>query len=366
MNHRERFVHLFTGKSVDRIPCYFFGTWPETKTSWASNGYDVLDNGANSGPNLPGMDPDWEDGMWNCHGMANCEPIGDIPPKVLEKGDGYEIIRGTLGEVVRHRTDGTSMPHTITPALLPIRSSWEQFMKRWRPDDPQRNPDSIESLAARLAGQERVRAFMGGSLYGWLRNHMGVENISYLLMDDIALYEEMVSYTCDVFLTVMEPVLKHAEFEFVYFFEDCCGSAGPLFSPRIGQEILQPYYKKMIRFYKDHGVKLALIDSDGQADLMVPMWLESGFDVVFPVEVGSWGGSVAGLREKYGNQLCAMGGINKHVIGHGTEAIRAHLSSLSEEVAKGGYLHIPDHRIPPSIGYDQMMDYVSVFHEIFG
>ena len=122
----------------------------------------------------------------------------------------------------------------------------------------------------------------------------------------------------------------------------------------------------MISFYKARGVGLSLVDSDGQADLMVPMWLESGFDVVFPVEGGSWEGSVAGLRKKCGNQLCAMGGVDKHVLGHGTEAVKAHLLSLSKEADKGGYLPIPDHRIPPSISYDQMLDYISLFHEIFG
>ena len=50
------------------------------------------------------------------------------------------------------------------------------------------------------------------------RYHMGVVNISYLFMDDIALYEEMVSHTGYVLMTVMEPVLERADFEFVYIF----------------------------------------------------------------------------------------------------------------------------------------------------
>ena len=164
----------------------------------------------------------------------------------------------------------------------------------------------------------------------------------------------------------MKPVLKVAKFDFVYFFEDCCGSNGPLFSPTIYKQIYDKYYKKLISFYKENGVPLALIDSDGKVDKLVPCWLESGFDILFPVEVGKWGAGPAQMRAQFGDKLRMFGGVDKHMLGAEPDELRAYLKELKKETDKGGYIPIPDHRIPPQISLKQMQTYIEIFHEIFG
>ncbi len=61
-----------------------------------------------------------------------------------------------------------------------------------------------------------------------------------------------------------------------------------------------------------------------------------------------------------------FGGVNKHIIAHGREAVRQHLLPLREVVDEGGFIPIPDHRIPPDVSLQQFRDYVSVFKEVFG
>ena len=63
---------------VDRLPVYYFGTWPETKVRWRQEGLDVpMIDGSNGGPNLPEMDTDWETSpdnrgdVWNNQGLLN-------------------------------------------------------------------------------------------------------------------------------------------------------------------------------------------------------------------------------------------------------------------------------------------------------
>jgi hypothetical protein len=70
--------------------------------------------------------------------------------------------------------------------------------------------------------------FLEGSMYGWFRNWMGVENVSMLIYTDPDLYNEMAAYLTDYFITLIRPVLKKVKFDLVCFFEDCCGTAGPL------------------------------------------------------------------------------------------------------------------------------------------
>jgi uroporphyrinogen decarboxylase len=365
MTHRERFNRIFSFQPVDRIPCYFFGSWNETKLRWQKEGFDGELVFGNEGPQLPGMDPDWEPGMWNIHNLVVTGPLGDIQPKILEENEDRRVVRTSLGEEVVERKDGVSIPHTRVYALEPTASSWKHFKKFLNPYDSKRFPSGWKERAAELNKRDVVTTFMGGSLYGWLRGWMGVENISYIMYDDPELLKEMVEYLADFFMQLMEPVLKVTKFDFVYFFEDCCGSSGPLFSPDIYGTVYDDHYRRMIRFYKDAGVPFALIDSDGWSEKFMPSWLGSGFDIMFPVEVGKWNANPGDLRGKFGRRLCIFGAINKNLIFASEYELKEHLLNLKPCVEEGGFIPIPDHRIPPQVSYRQMLDYIRIFGEVF-
>lgn len=153
-------------------------------------------------------------------------------------------------------------------------------------------------------------------------------------------------------------------FEFVHFFEDCCFNTGPLFSPAIYRQVFDKHYRRMLAAYKAHGVPLALIDSDGNVEKLVPLWLDSGFDIVFPLEVGTRQASAADYRRRSGRKLRLFGGVDKRVIPR-AEAIAAHLREMKPVVDDGGFLPIPDHRIPPDCSLEQFRTYVRVFNEVF-
>lgn len=366
MNHRKRFKELFNFKKVDRIPIYFFGTWLETKQRWIKEGFQGEINFlSNAGPQIPGMDPDWEYGMWNIHRLVDVGLIGELKPTILEETKDYIIKRNSVGDIYKESKKGSSIVNTIDYALKPTRESWKVYKKYLSTNDKRRRSNNWEKIAEKINLENRVIAFMGGGMYGWLRNWMGIENISYLMHDDPKLLEEIISFITDFFIEMMKPILKIVQFDLVYFFEDCCGSNGPLFSPEIYKSILDKYYKKLIKFYKDNNVKFALVDSDGKIDTFIPLWLKSGFDIIFPVEVGTWKASPIELRKKFGQDLKIMGAIDKHIIALGEGAIKKHLVELKPEVIKGGFLPIPDHRIPPSVSYKDMLNYIKIFNEVF-
>ena len=63
------------------------------------------------------------------------------------------------------------------------------------------------------------------------------------------------------------------------------------------------------------------------------------------------------------NSNTMIGGVDKHVIPLGEDMIRKHLLEMKEEVKRGGYLPIPDHRTPTECSYDQFLTYIKVFNE---
>ena len=366
MNHRQRFRALMNYEPIDRMPLYYFGTWRETKARWQQEGLpgcEVSDRC--EGPQLPEMDPDWEDGMWSAHGLVNVNPISPHPQEILEETDDYRVVRTPLGAVLRGSKRGSSIEHHIEEALQPTRASWERFKTFINPDTPERHPSAWESKADALNQRETLTPFCVGSLFGWPRNWMGVEQLTYLSYDDPLLFEEIIDYLTEYYITLFRPVLEKAHFDFAYIFEDCCCKSGPLLSPATYEQHYAKYYRRLSDFCHDMGVEFILLDSDGKVDALLPHWLASSVDIVFPIEVGTWQSDPTVMRRQYGKDLRMVGGIDKHVIPQGEAAIRQHLEHLKPLAAEGGFLPMPDHRIPPSCSLEEFRTYLRVFQEVF-
>jgi len=349
-------------RPYDRLPVYYFGYWEETLERWKREGLASPADIAES----TGMDPDWEAGMWDAHGLVEINPLSPERSTILEETDDYRVVRTGLGSVVKEGKRGSSIPLHIEEALKPTRESWTRFKRFLAADDPARRAAGWEAAAEALNRRERVACFLAGSLYGWPRSWLGTEGISFVPYDAPALFEEIIEYMAEYFMALYRPVLARVQFDFAYFFEDCCFNTGPLFSPAVYRRFYDKYYRRMIEFYHKAGVKFVLIDSDGKVDDLLPCWLESGFDIIFPIEVGTWKADPVNLRLQYGKSLRMLGGVNKLVIPRGETAIRAELEPLRPLVEEGGFIPIPDHRIPPDVSLDDFRSYVRVFKEVFG
>jgi hypothetical protein len=346
---------------VDRLPIYYFGAWKETFQRWAGEGIPDREDI----PGTTGMDPDWETGLWDAHGLVRIQPIADQRSRVVVEDDCVRVVRTAIGALVKESKQGSSIPQHVEEALLPTRRSWKRFQRFIDPADPRRYVPGWEMAVERLNARHHLATFLAGSLFGWPRDWMGVENISYLSYDDPILYEAIIDHLATFFMELYRPILRLAQFDFAYFFEDCCFNTGPMFSPDTYRRFYHKYYRRMIEFYRGMGIRYIMMDSDGNVETLVPLWLDSGFDIVFPVEVGTWKASPIELRKRFGRNLRMFGGVDKHVIPRGKAAIRAHLEPLRPVVEEGGYIPIPDHRIPPDCSLNDMRAYVRVFNEVF-
>lgn len=372
MTGRERFRAVMDYRPVDRLPVLYFGTWAETKVRWRQEGLSAAMNmGGSGGPHLPEMDPDWEtaaDGqgdIWDNQGLLEPWPRSPHPHQVLAEDDDTRTVRTPYGGIVQTGKHGSATPHTIEPDLKPTRADWQRFTTYLNPADPARWRPDWEQRAAALNQREHMTCFFGGSLFGRLRDWLGIEGISYLAYDDPTLYEAMIDFQAEYYLALNRPLLQRVSFDIAYIFEDCCFNTGPLLSPDLYRRYYDRYYRKLIAAYHELGVPCVLIDSDGKIDDLLPCWLETGFDIIFPIEVGTWRADAAALRRRYGRRLRMMGGVDKHAIPRGEAAIRAELARLRHPAYEGGFIPMPDHRIPPDCSLDQFLTYVRIFKDVF-
>ncbi len=186
------------------------------------------------------------------------------------------------------------------------------------------------------------------------------------MIDDEELVDEMIETLGDLSYQVTKAVLELGfRPDISQFWEDIAFNNGPLVSPVFFAEKCGPQYKKTTDLLKSYGCDLVYVDCDGIPDLLIPTWLENNIEVMCPTEVGTWGGSFAPWQEKYGDKIRAVGGMKKEVFAQDFEAIDNEIERLRPIVELGGYIPMPDHRIPPNAIWENVEYYCRRMREVF-
>lgn len=363
MNHRERFHAIMHYQDYDRLPVVSFGYWKETLRKWASEGY-IASPDVNPGPDL-GFDFMWDGNEYIFGSGAFLFPF--FEEKVIrEEADGSRIMQDREGQIVRVKPWVESIPSSVG-TLLTGRKAWEkEFLPRLQADEHRIDWALLKKFQREEAHREIPLCFFCGSLYGQIRNFMGLESLCYLIDDDEDLYYEIIDTMGKLSYDMVKMVLDSgAVFDFAHFWEDICCKNGPLLTPKVFKEHVAPHYRRITELLAAHGMDIVEVDSDGCIDALLPIWLENGVNTMFPIEVGTWNASIGHWREKYGKRLRGVGGMNKAVFGMDKAAVDREIDRLAPLVDLGGYLPCPDHNIPPDAKYPLVAYYCEQMHKRF-
>ncbi len=366
MNDRERFLATMHYQPRDRAPICDFGFWPEVAETWHEQGLPRHITGEHAGGKISeffGMD------RYTGGPGVNVGLCPAFEHEVVEDRGDTEIIRNHEGALIRRdKKPGGSIPIHLDHTLKD-RQSWDKHFK-WRldPDHPDRYPDWDKARAVwEDPNYDRPKTIGGGSLYGWLRNWMGMENVSYLVYDDPALFEEIVTTMTDLIVEVHRRCFEQgARFDACAMWEDMCYNAGPLLGVAEFKRYLVPNYKRITSQLREHGCDVVWLDCDGKIDDLVPYWLGAGVNCMFPLEVGTWHGEPTRFRKEYGKDLLMMGGFDKHILATTPEAIEAEVVRLTPLVEAGGYIGFADHRVPPDVPLSNYMFYLEKVRHHWG
>jgi len=384
MNTRERAMAILHYQPCDRLPLFHFGFLPEALQKWTREGHLTEDEARNwtDGNEADsaiaerlGFDANW----YNCFSPATgLRP--PIPARVVQEfPDGSRHVLTGEGVVILQMPDAGSIPAEIDH-LLKDRASWEEhFLPRL-----QFHPDRVEQAMVRTdAGPVRFSeggleylqkgewsepyGLFCGSLYGAIRNWLGLVGSAYLQADDPDFFREIIDTVGNLSYEVTRYVLERGatRFDFGHFWEDICFKNGPLINPAVFRELVGPHYRRVTALLAEHGIDLVSLDCDGDIDALVPIWLENGVNIMFPIEVGTWGGSILPWRERYGKVIRGVGGMDKRVFARDRTAVDAEIERLKPMVEAGGYIPCPDHRIPGDAEWDNIRYYCDRMREEF-
>ena len=132
------------------------------------------------------------------------------------------------------------------------------------------------------------------------------------------------------------------------------------------RKFMLPRYKKITDLLHSYGVDVIYVDSDGNLNELIPLWLEVGINYVWPLEVAAHNDAVA-LREMYGKDLIMSGNIDKRALIKGKEAIREEvMSKVPFLLEQGGYFPTVDHTVPPDVTFENYCYYINLMREVAG
>lgn len=365
MNYRENVNAILHYQPFEKMPIVSFGYWGETVQKWADEGHITREEadgycryGDNSEADRAIMKRLGFDFNWNsCYG-GNVGLYPAFDRKVLEqKADGGQVIRDEQGLIVLVKPGVVSIPAEIGTTLTD-REVWEkEYLPRLQWEAERIDTSLFESLKDDSQRQLPVGLHCG-SLMGYMRNLLGVEELSYLYVDDPELYEEIANTLAGLCYQSVKAILETgAKFDYAHFWEDICYKNGPLVSPDGFRQMIGPHYRKITNLLKEHGVDIVSVDCDGWIDTLLPIWLENGVNTMFPIEVGTWNANIAPWREQYGKELRGVGGMNKTVFARDYKAVDEEVERLRRLIELGGYIPCPDHRIAPDAKFENVQYY---------
>jgi len=194
---------------------------------------------------------------------------------------------------------------------------------------------------------------MGGhpcGFFGSLRYLVGLENLCFMYYDNPSLIHTINQHLCNLWITVWGKALSDVKVDCVHMWEDMSYTGGSLISPAAFREFMMPYYKRVVRMIKDCGVEFIWVDTDGDCNELIPLFMECGITGMYPFEVQSI--DIVEVRKNFPS-LEIMGGVSLEKETPGPELEK----KLQWLIKSGRYIPCADNIILPDISWHDFRDY---------
>ena len=292
--------------------------------------------------------------------------VPQFEPEVLKDDEHTLTIINQGGQTVKvFKDDPQKMPMFLD---WPVKDweTWKEYKKRLDPDTPERWPADWGFYAEKMNSRDYPVILSVGGFFGFLREWMGLKNLLYTFHDDPKLIEDMMDAILHLELEVVKRTVKDIKVDQANFWEDMCYKTGPLISPDMVRKFMVPRYKKITDLLRSSGVDIIYLDSDGNVEQLIPLWLEAGINLIWPFEVAASNDAVV-ARKKYGKDLIIGGTIDKRALIKGKEAIREEvMSKVPFLLEQGGYFPSVDHLVPPDVSFENYCYYINTMREVAG
>lgn len=138
-------------------------------------------------------------------------------------------------------------------------------------------------------------------------------------------------------------------------------------SPKTFKSLYKPYYKKLNDWIHEHTTWKTFIHSCGSILPIIPDIIDSGFDILNPVQISAANMDPKVLKERFGDQITFWGGgvDTQGILPFGTpeevkEQVKKHLQIFKKG---GGYVFNPIHNVQANIPIENLLTMYKTLHE---
>lgn len=283
---------------------------------------------------------------------------------ILEDHPGHLVIRDKWGIVKKQKKDHSS-PESFIGAPVKNMDDWEKIKaERLQPDVPGRLPDNWNELVKEYNQRDYPLVIGGGQgFFGSPRYLLGDVEVLIDFVQKPELIHAINDHLCNMWIAIYDRVFQDVKPDVALIWEDMCYKNGPLISPKMVEEFMVPYYKRLCGFFKESGINVIHVDTDGDARKIIPLFLEGGVTGIFPLEVMA-GMDVRLLRESFPT-LQMIGGVDKMNLINGKSAIDDELENkIRPTLEKGGFIPTVDHLVPPEVPWENFKYYRNRLNEM--
>ena len=338
MTSRERILRTLNHQIPDRVPIED-SPWASTIQRWHKEG-------------LP---EDTSPGEHFGYEMANfgADTSPRLPVKILEKNEEYIITTTPQGGKRKNHRDYSTTPEVIDWPIK-TKDNWKEMKKKLKPDFTR--IDWASGLSGNKTAREEGKfvCFAGAHGYDLLQGYIKSEQLLITMVEDPAWIKDMVMTFAELTLVMAELMMRNGfKFDGAFIYNDMGYKNGLLFSPDTYNKTHYEADKLVFGYFHSKGMK-TLLHSCGNVEELIPVLIEVGLDCLQPLEVKA-GMDLIKLKEKYGDKLSFMGGIDVRLMADPDPAKIEEEIKKKFEVAKknGGYIYHSDHSIPKNVSFQQ-------------
>ena len=292
-------------------------------------------------------------------------PLPNSGPTIIEETDEYVIQKDVLGSTVkmhRERQDYGGVHYLDFPVA--DRETFEKVKPYYDPLAPGRYPQDWDQKVEQWKNRDYPLILSIPGPFAFIRGLMGMEGLCIATYEQPALIEEMVAFLTDFITQTIEKVLREVSVDVLLFGgEDMAYKNGSMISPDSVRRFLFASYRTITDYALKGGARQIMLDSDGNVDELIPIWLDAGISSVTPFEAAA-GMDPVKTRKLY-PKLGMMGGIDKRVLPRGKAAIEKEvMAKVPPLLETGGFIPCVDHLLSPDIPLEGFRYYNELVRKI--
>lgn len=390
---RERFRRICRGEGAGDFGILGNGInifWPETPPAWVAQGapagfgeiptqdygtpsladrffgfdesrslaevHSGMDAGTEMHEYLPGL-------AAHNHAFLICPPS---EPVLIEEDEKSILVMNSAGITERLlKGKAFNMPMWVDHPVKD-RRTWENLKSRLDPHEPRRYPSDWTAYVAAINALECPVSMEVGGFFGYLNMWVGTQDLMLLFYDDPGLIEDMMDTILYLEIEMVRKVSRDIALDWVWYWEDMAYRSGPMISPEMVRRFMLPRYQKLNEVIHGAGCEVIYLDCDGNIDQLIPLWMEAGINMFWPLECAAGMDPIA-LRKRYGHEIVLAGGLDKREFMHDKTAVeREVMSKVPSLVETGPYFPSLDHLVPIDVPFENFCFYINLLRRIRG